>query len=66
MPPSQHRDMAPVWLIRSVAVRTRDGPGRLDQAYRRLMKDTPRDEASSARSRARRRSDAAGTPQSGK
>jgi hypothetical protein len=31
-------------MIRSVAIRTRDGPERLDQAYRRLMGDTSRDE----------------------
>ena len=29
--------VAPAWTIRSVALRTRDGPERLDQAYRRLL-----------------------------
>jgi hypothetical protein len=28
------------WVIHSVAVRTRDGPDRLDQAYRHLIDDT--------------------------
>jgi hypothetical protein len=28
---------APVWTIRSVAVRSRDGPQRVAQAYRRLL-----------------------------
>ncbi len=34
---------APTWTIRSIPVRTRDGPERLDQAYRRLLSDTPHD-----------------------
>jgi hypothetical protein len=34
---------APTWAIRSIPVRTRDGPERLDQAYRRLLNDTPPD-----------------------
>lgn len=34
---SQRREAAPTWTIRSVALRTRDGPERLDQAYRRLL-----------------------------
>ncbi|HXT81796.1 MAG TPA: hypothetical protein VN702_19715 [Acetobacteraceae bacterium] len=34
----------PTWTIRSVALRTRDGPERLDQAYRRLLAPTPPDE----------------------
>ncbi len=33
---------APTWTIRSIPVRTRDGPERLDQAYR-LLSDTPHD-----------------------
>jgi hypothetical protein len=28
---------APIWTIRSVSVRTRDGSERLDHAYRRLL-----------------------------
>jgi hypothetical protein len=32
-----HPTMAPVWTIRAIAVRTRDGPERLDQAYRLLL-----------------------------
>jgi hypothetical protein len=28
---------APVWTIRSVAVRSRDGPRRVAQVYRRLL-----------------------------
>jgi hypothetical protein len=35
---------APIWAIRSTPVRTRDGPERLDQAYRRLLSDRPPDE----------------------
>ena len=34
-------EVAPVWMIRSVALRTRDGPERLDQAYRRLLTPDP-------------------------
>jgi hypothetical protein len=34
---------ASTWTIRSIPVRTRDGPERLDQAYRRLLSDAPRD-----------------------
>jgi hypothetical protein len=45
--PARHADAAPAWVIRSVAVRTRDGPERLDQAYRRLTNDTPRQDAPS-------------------
>ena len=33
----QHPEVAPAWTIRSVTLRTRDGPERLDQAYRRLL-----------------------------
>jgi hypothetical protein len=36
-------EVAPVWTIRSVALRTRDGPERLDQAYRRLLAPDPPD-----------------------
>lgn len=36
-------EVAPVWMIRSVALRTRDGPERLDQAYRRLLTLNPPD-----------------------
>jgi hypothetical protein len=32
---------APMWMIRSVSVRSRDGPERLDQAYRRLLSNSP-------------------------
>lgn len=42
----QHSSEAPVWTIRSVAVRTRDGPERLEEVYRRLLLDPP--EAASA------------------
>ncbi len=44
MPAGQRPPAAAAWMIRSVAIRTRDGPERLDQAYRRLMGDTSRDE----------------------
>ena len=37
----QHPTAAPTWTIRSVSVRTRDGPERLDQVYRRLLSNTP-------------------------
>ncbi|MGI4940354.1 MAG: hypothetical protein ACRYHQ_07305 [Janthinobacterium lividum] len=33
----QHPEVVPTWTIRSVTLRTRDGPERLDQAYRRLL-----------------------------
>ena len=36
--------VALAWTIRSVALRTRDGPDRLDQAYRRLLTPYPPDE----------------------
>jgi hypothetical protein len=39
--PTGPRPAAPTWAIRSIPVRTRDGPERLDQAYRRLLSDTP-------------------------
>jgi hypothetical protein len=38
-----HKVQAPAWMIRSVALRTRDGPARLDQAYRRLLSGRPPD-----------------------
>jgi hypothetical protein len=41
--PTGPRPAAPIWAIRSIPVRTRDGPERLDQAYRRLLNDTPPD-----------------------
>ncbi len=37
----QHPTAAPTWTIRSVSVRTRDGPERLGQVYRRLLNNTP-------------------------
>lgn len=36
---------APVWTIRSVAVRSRDGPQRVAQVYRRLLAPSRRDTA---------------------
>ncbi len=39
MPDGQRPSAATTWVIRSVAVRTRDGPERLDQVYRRLIND---------------------------
>jgi hypothetical protein len=41
MPFGQCPSAAPIWTIRSVPVRTRDGPERLDQAYRRLLSNVP-------------------------
>jgi hypothetical protein len=35
------------WTIRSVAVRSRDGPQRVAQVYRRLLAPPPRDMAGS-------------------
>ena len=35
--PDSLRHSAPVWTIRSVAIRSRDGPPRLAQVYRRLL-----------------------------
>jgi hypothetical protein len=40
MSTGQRPTAAPTWTIRSVSVRTRDGPERLDQAYRRLLSHT--------------------------
>jgi hypothetical protein len=36
---------APVWTIRSVAVRSRDGPRRVARVYRRLLAPPPHDAA---------------------
>jgi hypothetical protein len=63
MPTDRHADAAPAWVIRSVAVRTRDGPERLDQAYRRLTDDTPRQDAPSEPGPVPDRPAAAGAPQ---
>jgi hypothetical protein len=43
MPSGPHFAAVPTWTIRSVAVCTRDGPERLDQAYRRLLNDASAD-----------------------
>jgi hypothetical protein len=37
MPSGQRPTAASTWTIRSVSLRTRDGPERLDQVYRRLL-----------------------------
>jgi hypothetical protein len=44
MPAAQRPVAASPWVIHSIAVRTRDGPERLDQAYRRLIDDTAREQ----------------------
>jgi hypothetical protein len=44
MPAAQRPVAASTWVIHSVAVRTRDGPERLDQAYRHLIDDTAREQ----------------------
>jgi hypothetical protein len=41
MPYAQHSPAATRWTIHSVVVRTRDGPERLEQVYRRLLLDNP-------------------------
>ena len=41
MPEGQRPAVARTWTIRSVSVRTRDGPERLEQVYRRLLDDPP-------------------------
>jgi hypothetical protein len=64
MPACQHADAAPAWVIRSVAVRTRDGPERLDQAYRCFTDDTPRHDGPSGPGHVPDRPAAAGAPQS--
>jgi hypothetical protein len=38
---------APLWTIRSITVRSRDGPQRVAQIYRRLLAPPPRDTAGS-------------------
>lgn len=63
MPAARHADAAPAWVIRSVAVRTRDGPERLDQAYRRLTDDTPRQDLRSEPGHEPRRPAVGGVPQ---
>jgi hypothetical protein len=45
MPSAQRPSAAPTWRIRLVSIRTRDGPERLDQAYRRLLTHPPPDNA---------------------
>lgn len=30
---------SPSWAVKSISLRTRDGPSRLDQVYRRLLAD---------------------------
>lgn len=37
MPTTPSPPAAPAWTVHSVPVRTRDGPQRLDQVYRRLL-----------------------------
>jgi hypothetical protein len=44
MPAAQRSVAASIWVIRSTAIRTRDGPERLDQAYRRLVGDAAREQ----------------------
>jgi hypothetical protein len=39
MPEGQRPTVATTWTIRSISVRTRDGPERLEQVYRRLLED---------------------------
>ena len=41
MPTPRPAEAGMVWAIRSVPVRSRDGPERLDQAYRRLLGNPP-------------------------
>jgi hypothetical protein len=41
MPHGQFSSAGPAWTIRSVTVRTGDGPERLEQVYRRLLLDPP-------------------------
>jgi len=64
MPTARQADAAPAWVIRSVVVRTRDGPERLDQAYRRLTDSTPRQDAPSEPGHVPDRPAAAGASQS--
>ena len=39
MPEGQRPTVPRTWTIRSISVRTRDGPERLEQVYRRLLED---------------------------
>ena len=39
MPESLRPTVPRTWTIRSISVRTRDGPERLEQVYRRLLED---------------------------
>jgi len=48
MPSGQRPTAAPTWTIRSVSLRTRDGPERLDQVYRRLLAPPPPDTSRAA------------------
>ena len=66
MPADQAPSTAAVWTIRSTAVRTRDGPERLDQVYRRLMSDTSCHEPPPAPDRPLGRTRAASPPASGR
>ena len=43
--PDPRQRSAPVWTIRSVAVRSRDGPQRIAQVYRRLLAPPQHDTA---------------------
>lgn len=61
MPAGRPPAPAIAWAIRCVAVRTRDSPERLDQAYRRLMGQAPRGEPPSAPDRPTAQVDAAST-----
>ena len=66
MPVGQRPPTAAAWTIRSTTVRTRDGPERLDQAYRRLVSDTSRHEPPPAPDRPPGRTCAASPPASGR
>ena len=46
--PDPRQSSAPAWAIRSVAVRSRDGPRRVAQVYRRLLAPPRCDTAGSA------------------
>jgi hypothetical protein len=66
MPAGQRLPTAAAWTIHSTAVRTRDGPERLDQAYRRLVSDTSRHEPPPAPDRPLGRACAASPPAFGR
>ena len=66
MPVDQPPSTAAVWTIRSTAVRTRDGPERLDQVYRRLISHTSCHEPPPAPDRPLGRTRAASPPASGR